>query len=168
MSDTAFDTLGAARKLKAAGLEAKQAEAIVEVMDQSAAQFVTVKHFDAAIARLDARIDGLQIHIDAVRTELQASIDSVRTELQANIDTLRTEMQASIDTLRTEMQTSIDTLRAELQAGIGTTRAEGRADINTVRAEIARFTVIAVGVIIGANALMIGILSFFLRNGAVM
>lgn len=157
MSDTAFDTLGAARKLKAAGLEAKQAEAIVEVMDQSAAQFVTVKHFDAAIARLDARIDGLQIHIDAVRTELQASID-----------TLRTEMQASIDTLRTEMQTSIDTLRTELQAGIGTTRAEGRADINAVRAEIARFTVIAVGVIIGANALMIGILSFFLRNGAVM
>lgn len=157
MSDTAFDTLGAARKLKAAGLEAKQAEAIVEVMDQSAAQFVTVKHFDAAIARLDARIDGLQIHIDAVRTELQASID-----------TLRTEMQASIDTLRTELQTSIDTLRTELQAGIGTTRAEGRADINAVRAEIARFTVIAVGVIIGANALMIGILSFFLRNGAVM
>ena len=157
MSDTAFDTLGAARKLKAAGLEAKQAEAIVEVMDQSAAQFVTVKHFDAAIARLDARIDGLQIHIDAVRTELQASID-----------TLRTEMQASIDTLRTEMQTSIDTLRTELQAGIGTTRAEGRADINAVRAEIARFTVISVGVIIGANALMIGILSFFLRNGAVM
>ena len=157
MSDTAFDTLGAARKLKAAGLEAKQAEAIVEVMDQSAAQFVTVKHFDAAIARLDARIDGLQIHIDAVRTELQASID-----------TLRTEMQASIDTLRTELQTSIDTLRTELQAGIGTTRAEGRADINAVRAEIARFTVIAVGVIIGANALMIGILSIFLRNGAVM
>lgn len=146
MSDTAFDTLGAARKLKAAGLEAKQAEAIVEVMDQSAAQFVTVKHFDAAIARLDARIDGLQIHIDAVRTELQASID----------------------TLRTEMQASIDTLRAELRAGIGTTRAEGRADINAVRAEIARFTVIAVGVIIGANALMIGILSFLLRNSAVM
>ena len=118
-------------------------------MGQSAAQFVTVKHFDAAIARLDTRIDGLQVHIDAVRTELQAGIDAVRTELQAGIDALRTELRAGIGATRAEL------------------RAEMRADTNAVRAEIARFLVIAVGVIIAANALMIGILGFFLRNGAI-
>ena len=56
MSDTAFDTLGAARRLKAAGIEAEQAEAIVEVMGQSVDQLVTVERFDAGIATLRAEI----------------------------------------------------------------------------------------------------------------
>ena len=38
MSDPAFDTLGAARRLKAAGIEAEQADAIVEVMGDSVNQ----------------------------------------------------------------------------------------------------------------------------------
>ncbi len=56
MSDTAFDTLDAARRLKAAGIEAEQAEAIVEVMGQSVDQLVTVERFDAGIATLRAEI----------------------------------------------------------------------------------------------------------------
>ena len=78
MSDTAFDTLGAARKLKAAGVEAEQAEAIVEVMGHSVNQFVTVERFEAGIASVHARID-------TVQTELSARIDAVRTELRAEI-----------------------------------------------------------------------------------
>lgn len=78
MSDSAFDTLGAARSLKVAGLEAEQADAIVEVMSQSASQFVTVEHFDAGIAVLHSRIDavenGLNSRIDAVRADLRAEI----------------------------------------------------------------------------------------------
>ena len=97
MSDTAFDTLGAARRLKAAGIEAAQAEAIVEVMGHSVNQLVTVERFEAGIATLHARID------------------SVRTEL---------------------------------------------------RAEIARSLLIAVGVMIGANALMLTILGIVLTGGA--
>ena len=67
MSHSAFDTLGAAGKLKAAGIEAEQADAIVETMGQSVNQLVTVERFDAGIAVLQARID-------AVRTELRAEI----------------------------------------------------------------------------------------------
>ena len=67
MSDTAFDTLGAARRLKAAGIETEQADAIVEVMSQSASQFLTVEHFDAGIATLQAGIN-------AVRADLRAEI----------------------------------------------------------------------------------------------
>lgn len=128
MSNAAFDTLSVARGLKAAGVEARQADAIVEAMDKFTGQFVTVKHFDAAVAKLDTRID-------AVRTELQASIDTTRSDLQANIDTTRSDLQASI------------------HAG---------------QAEMTRFLVIVVGAIIAANALMIGILRFFPRDGAVM
>ena len=68
MSDPAFDTLGAARRLKAAGIEAEQADAIVEVMGDSVNQLVTVERFDTGTAMLHTRIDSLQI-------ELQAQID---------------------------------------------------------------------------------------------
>ena len=67
LSHSAFDTLGAARKLKAAGIEAEQADVIVEAMGQSVNQLVTVERFDAGLAVLESRID-------AVRTELRAEI----------------------------------------------------------------------------------------------
>ena len=131
MSRTASDTLSVARRLKAAGVEAGQADAIVDAMDKFTGKFVTVEHFDTAVARLDTRIDGLEVRIDG----LKAHIDAVRIELQAGIDALRSEMQASI---------------------------------SASQAAMARFLVIAVGVIIAANASMIGILRFFPRDGAVM
>ena len=108
MSDTAFDTLGAARRLKAAGVEAEQAEAIVEVMGQSVNQLVTVERFEAGNETLHARIDAFQ-------TELLARIDALSTEL---------------------------------------------------RAEIARSLLIAVGVMIAANAFMMTILGIVLTGAA--
>ena len=125
MADTAFGTLGAARRLKAAGIESEQAEAIVEVMGQSVNQLVTAERFESGIATLHARIDSLQVQIDAVRTELQARIDAVQTELLACIDAVRTEL----------------------------------------RAEISRSLLIAVGVMIAANALMMAILGIVLTAG---
>ena len=67
MADTAFDTLGGARTLKAAGIEAEQAEATVEVMGESVNQLVTVERFEAGNETLHARID-------ALCTELRAEI----------------------------------------------------------------------------------------------
>ena len=141
MADTAFDTLGAARRLKAAGIEAEQAEAIVEVMGQSVNQLVTVERFEAGIATLRARIDavhdGLNARVDAVHDGLNARVDAVHVELLARIDSVQTELQARIDTVRTEL-----------------------------RAEIARSLLIAVGVMIAANALMMAILGVVLTSGA--
>ncbi len=104
MSSTASDTLSVARRLKAAGVEAEQADAIVEAVDKLTGKFVTVEHFDAAVARLDTRID-------ALRSDLQASN-------------------------------------------------------HASQAAMTRFIVIVAGIIIAANALTVGILSFFLRDGA--
>ena len=89
MSDTAFDILGAARKLKASGFEAEQSETIVEVVSQSTSRFVTVEHFDASIAVLRQRIDSVQ-------TELNARIDAVRADLRTDIAGLRAEFSRSI------------------------------------------------------------------------
>lgn len=115
MSNAAFDTLTVARKLKAAGVEAELADAIVDAMNRSTEQFVTVEHFDAAVDRLDTRCDGLEARIDAVRTELLAGINAVRADL---------------------------------------------------RADVARSILIAVGVLIAANALMMTVLGIVLTNGA--
>jgi len=75
MAATAFDTLDAARRLKAAGIEAEQAEAIVEIMGQSVNQLVTREHFitelrlfrehfDAEIAKL--RAEFMRTHLISV------------------------------------------------------------------------------------------------------
>ena len=79
MTDPAFDTLGAARKLKAAGIEAEQADAIVEVMRESANQLVAEEQLDPGLAKLLARIEGLSNRIDTLRIEMRA--DFVRSQL---------------------------------------------------------------------------------------
>ncbi len=70
MAATAFDTLDAARKLKAAGIEAEHAEAIVGVMGQSVYQLVTVEHFDVEIAKL--RTDNMRTHLISVGVMIAA------------------------------------------------------------------------------------------------
>ena len=78
----AFDTLEAARRLKAAGMDSEHAEAIVAVMGQSVNQLVTREYLDAAIAKLG--------------TELHARIDGVETKLQSLEATLRSEIMRAI------------------------------------------------------------------------
>ena len=92
MVDSAFDTLGAARRLKAAGMEAEHAEAIVEVMGESVNQLVTMEHFDAGLAMLRARIDAIQTG----QQGLEAQIDAVQTGLEARIDALQTGLRAEM------------------------------------------------------------------------
>ncbi|MDE0004984.1 MAG: hypothetical protein OXQ29_20020 [Rhodospirillaceae bacterium] len=79
MAANAFDTLDAARKLKAAGIVDKHAEAIVEVMGQSVNQLVTTEHFDAEVVKLHARIDGVEATVREFVADLRA--DSLRTHL---------------------------------------------------------------------------------------
>ena len=130
MSSPAIDKLGAARRLKAAGIKVEHADAIVDAMGQSANQLVTVEHFDAGLTILQSRVD-------AVQTELSSRIDSVQTELSSRIDAVQTELKSRIDAVRTEL-----------------------------RAEIARSHLISVGIIVGANALMVTILGILLTGGA--
>ena len=78
MTDTAFDTLEATRRLEAAGIQAAQADAFVKVVNQSTSQMVTVERFEVGVAGLHARIDSVQ-------AELLARFDSVRAELREEI-----------------------------------------------------------------------------------
>ncbi len=170
MSDSAFDTLGAARKLKASGLGAEQADAIVEAMSQSASQFVTVEHFDAGIAALHSRIDALQTELrtrtDAIQTELRTRTDAIRSEMRTRTEAVQSEMRSRTEAIqsgfsaRTDaIQTRLNTRTDEMHAKFDAVRAE-------LRAEIWRSILIAVGVLIAANALMMTILGIVLNIGA--
>ena len=152
MSDPAFDTLVAARKLKTAGIEAEQADAIVEVMGESVNQLVTVEHFDAGIAMLRARIDGQSSRMDSLQADLHTRTDG----LSGRIDSLQTQLQAQIDGLSGR----IDSLQTELQAQIDSLRVEMRADI-------ARSHIILAGFVIAANALMLTVLGILLNQGVI-
>ena len=76
-------------------------------------------------------------HFDAAVERLGTCIAAVRTGLLARIDAVRTKMQAGINAVRTEMQTTIG-----------------------------RSILIAVGIYIAANALMMTILVIVVTNGA--
>ena len=121
MSDPAFDTLGAARKLKTVGIEAEQADAIVEVMRESANQLVTEEQLDAGLAKLLAQIEGLSNRIDSVNTELQAQIEG----LSGRIDTLRIEMRAYIMRSQLIMVTIVIAANALMMTVMGISLNQG-------------------------------------------
>lgn len=98
MADPAFDTLEAARRLEAADIQAEQADAIVEVVNQSARQMVTAERFETGVTGLHARIDSvhsdLGTRIGSGHSDLGTRVDSIHTELLARIDSVRAELRA--------------------------------------------------------------------------
>ena len=107
MAETAFDTMDSARKLKAAGIEAEHAEALVDFMGQAVSNLVTKEqfsaelrltreHFDLTVKRLDDKIAKLSDRIDT-------GLDSLRTELIARIDTGLAELRGRIDAVEKNM-----------------------------------------------------------------
>lgn len=57
MSTITFDTLDFTRKLREAGFDERQAEAVVRVMADAQTALVTREHFDAKIETLETRLD---------------------------------------------------------------------------------------------------------------
>ena len=57
MGTITFDTLSFTRKLRDAGFDESQAEAVVRVMADAQEALVTREHFDAKIETLETRLD---------------------------------------------------------------------------------------------------------------
>ena len=177
MSDPAFDTLGAARKLKTAGIEAEQADAIVEVMGDSVNQLVTVEHFDAGLAMLHTRFDGQSSRIDSLQADLHTRtdglsnrIDSIQADLRTRTDGLSDRidsLQADLHTRTDGLSDRIDSLQTQLQAQID--GLSGRIDNLRIemRADVDRSLLIFVTIVIAANALMLTVLGILLNQGAI-
>ena len=67
MTTITFDTLEGAAKLRAAGFDDKQAEAVVRVLAQAQEGLVTRDHFDSKLA--------------ALRTDMDTGFASVRADI---------------------------------------------------------------------------------------
>ena len=85
MTATAFDTLKAAQDLEAAGIDSRQAEAIVSTIRQSG---------DAVATKSD---------LEAVRIAMSADVEGVRIALRADLDTARSAMRADLAELKSDM-----------------------------------------------------------------
>ena len=93
MTEAGFDTLSAARNLKASGLEGGQAEAIVTEISQSRDNLVTVERFEAGIT-------DVRTHTDTGLTDLRAHIDTGLADLRAHIDTGFANLRSEIAELK--------------------------------------------------------------------
>ena len=140
MAATAFDTLDAARRLKAAGIEAEHAEAIVEIMGQSVNQLVTREHFS---------------------TELQLTREHFDSKLQR----IREHFDAELKRTREYFDAELKRTREYFDGELRLYREHFDAEIAKLRAEFMRTHLISVGVLIAAIALATTILGMTLTRG---
>lgn len=89
-----FDTLSAAQELREAGLDNRQAEAIVTTINKAMSETVATKA-DLELQAVTTRAD-----IDLLRTEVKGGMKALRTEVKGAMEALRTEMKAEIATLQ--------------------------------------------------------------------
>ena len=142
MAIAAFDTYVAAKTLRAAGFDEKQAEAAVTVIRDAVIESSATKaDLQTGLAGLRAEMatradqERLQTNQDELRAEMQAGQDRLRGEMQAGLDRLqagqdklRGEMQAGLDKLRDETVTKED-LRTGLEASESRIKAAWRDDM---------------------------------------
>jgi hypothetical protein len=104
-----FDTLSAAQELREAGLDDRQAEAIVTTVSKAMSETVATK------ADLELQGAATRADIETLRTDTKANIEALRTDTKANIEALRTDTKANIEALRTDTKANIEALRAEVK-----------------------------------------------------
>jgi uncharacterized protein involved in exopolysaccharide biosynthesis len=111
----AIDTLEIAKRLRDAGFDNTQAEAITGALRDSR---------DADLSRLATKEDltTLRSEIASVRSELKADIAALRSEVSAEIASLRSEVSADIASLRSEirmLRSEMEILRRDLTIRLG-------------------------------------------------
>ena len=121
-----INTLKYAKRLEAAGFSRIQAEAqalaIQDAFDDALHPFATKSDLNIAVARLDAKIDGVETRL--------------RSEIRALDITLRSEISALDTTLRCAISTLDTTLRSEVgrvETTLGSSTRELQTDMRTVK-----------------------------------
>ncbi len=110
MSIHAYDTLGTSKKLAAAGMERRQAEAVAIAIAEQQGNLAT-----------KSDIEKLESSIGSLRTEVKSDMNSLRTEFKSDMNSFRSEV-------RSEMKTQFRWLMTMQFAVIFTIVALGYAD----------------------------------------
>ena len=109
MTATVIDTLRYADRLKQAGVESGQAEAMSRALnDELTEGLVTRKDLDDAVSELKGDIGGLGNRIDALETKF----DALETKVDTKFEAMETKFGA-MDTKFEAMETKFDALRGQ-------------------------------------------------------
>ena len=93
MTTAVFDTLKASDTLKAAGIEAKQAEAIVHTMAGAFEDTVATRSDVAAVrSDLKTEIGAVRADMDKLESSVKTDIAEVKASLKADIAVVRADM----------------------------------------------------------------------------
>ena len=120
---TSLDTLQTAKRLKEAGFDEPQAEALTgllrDVQEAEQGQLATKADLGRVAADLDGKIERVAADLDAkierVAAELDAKIERVAAELDAKIERVAAELRAEFALIRSEMEV----LRRDLTIRLG-------------------------------------------------
>ena len=97
MNYHAYDTLGTSKKLAAAGMERRQAEAVAIAIAERQGDLATksdIENLESDIKRLESDIKRLESDIK----RLDSSISSLRTEFKSDMNSFRSEIRSEMKT----------------------------------------------------------------------
>ncbi|MEI7610473.1 MAG: hypothetical protein WCJ64_24090 [Rhodospirillaceae bacterium] len=120
MAAVAFDTYRIVKRLKEAGFDEKQAEAVTSAIQESTAvdlsHVVTVEHFDQ-------RINEVFGHVKEVETQLKSSISALENRLDSSVAGLEGKIASSvaglegkISALENRLESSVAGLEGKISA----------------------------------------------------
>ena len=116
MTTAVFDTLKASDTLKAAGIEAKQAEAIVHTMAGAFEDTVATK---ADLGKLESSVktDTTSLKAEFKRdiTEVRADVDKLKVSVRADMEKLEASTKAIIAEVRTELKQDIASVKGDIK-----------------------------------------------------
>ncbi len=101
---SALDTLQTAKRLKEAGFDEAQAEALTSVLRDAREAEQGQLATKADIDRLAADIDRLAADIDRLATANKADLDALDAKIDTKIERLAAEFKAEFALLRSEME----------------------------------------------------------------
>ena len=118
MPSTEFDTLAETRELRAAGIEASHAEAIVSTVGRSVDGLLTESRFDAAMAEqtayLDKRLAEQRVYLDQRLTEQTAYLENSLAEQRAYLEKSLGEQRVHMEMRLGEHTVAIAELKSEI------------------------------------------------------
>jgi hypothetical protein len=147
----ALDTLQTVKRLKEAGFDDTQAEALTEVLRDA-----REAEFGQLATRAD--IDSLAADIERVATSTRADIERLAAATKADIDRLAAATEANIERLATatradseRLDAKIDRVAAELKAEFALIPSEMEVLRRDVTIRLGGMIVVATGVLLAAK-----------------
>ena len=126
MKATVIDTLRYANRLKEAGVESLQAEAMSRAInDELTEGVVTKRDLDAAVAELksetaikfatvDARFDAMDVKFENMDAKFEGKIDALDAKFEGRIDALDAKFEGRIDALDAKFSAMFESLSARV------------------------------------------------------